>query len=123
MKIGSPAAAQSPHIYNLLDQRLAQQGVVLHQLLRDYAAALPAQPTSPEELLEQVTAVFGKWSAQPAQRVMPDTALAQEHLRLLDDICNIQGAEASGGLESTLVRTVANQFARNAECPVRLPDE
>ncbi len=81
------------------------------------------QATSPEELLEQVTAVFGKWSAEPAQRVMPDTALAQEHLRLLDDICKIQGTEAASRLESTLVRIVSNQFARNAACPVRLPDE
>ena len=123
MKIGNPTAPQSPHVYNLLDQRLAQQGVVLHQVLKDYAAAVPMQPTSPEELLEQVTSVFGKWSAEPLQRVMPDTALAQEHLRLLDDICKIQGAEAAGRLESTLVRIISNQFARNAGCPLRLPDE
>jgi hypothetical protein len=125
MKIGSPtaSAAQSPHVYNLLDQRLAQQGVALHQLLKDYAAAVPTQPGSPEELLEQVTSVFGKWSAEAPQRVMPDTALAQEHLRLLDDICKIQGPEAARRLESTLVRVVSNQFARNAGCPVRLPDE
>lgn len=96
---------------------------MLHQLLKDYASAAPMQPTSPEELLEQVTSVFGKWSAEPAQRVMPDTALAQEHLRLLDDIAKIQGTEAASRLESTLVRIVSNQFARNAECPVRLPDE
>lgn len=127
MKIGSPmattSAGQTPHVYNLLDQRLAQQGVVLHQLLKDYAAASPMQPTSPEELLEQVTSVFGKWSPDPAQRVMPDTALAQEHLRLLDDICKIQGAETAGRMESTLVRVVANQFARNAGSPLRLPDD
>jgi hypothetical protein len=125
MKIGSPTAnpGQSPHVYNLLDQRLAQQGVVLHQLLKDYAGAIPVQPTSPGELLEQVTSVFGKWSTDSAQRVIPDTALAQEHLRLLDDICKIQGAEAAGRLESTLVRVVANQFARNLGSPLRLPDE
>jgi hypothetical protein len=125
MRIGPPpsGAAQSPHIYNLLDQRLSQQGVVLHQLMKDYAVAVPSQPVSTEELLEQVTSVFGKWSADPAQRVMTDTPLAQEHLRLLDDICKIQGPEATGRLESTLVRVVVNQFARNLGCPLRLPDE
>jgi len=125
MRIGTPTAgaAQSPHIYNLLDHRLSQQGVVLHQLMKDYAAAVPSQPTAPEELVEQVTSVFGKWSADPAQRVMPDTPLAQEHLRLLDDICKIQGADSAARLESTLVRVVANQFARNLGCPLRLPDE
>ena len=73
MRISSPpgGAAQSPHIYNLLDQRLSKQGVVLHQLMKDYAAAVPTQPASPEELLEQMTSVFGKWSADPARRVLP----------------------------------------------------
>jgi hypothetical protein len=57
MRIGTPTAgaAQSPHIYNLLDHRLSQQGVVLHQLMKDYAAAVPAQPGQRDELLEQVT--------------------------------------------------------------------
>ncbi len=127
MKIGSPTAiaspSQSPHVYNLLDQRLAQQGVVLHQRLKDYAAAVPIQPTSPEELQEQVISVFGKWSTEPARRVIPDTALAQEHLRLLDDICKVQGPESAGRSESTLFRVIANQFARNLGSPVRLPDE
>lgn len=125
MRIGTPAAGapESPHIYNLLDQRLSQQGVVLHQLMKDYAAAAPIQPTVPEELLEQVTSVFGKWSPDPTQRVMPETPLAQEHLRLLDDICKIQGGEAASRLESILVRVVANQFARNLGSPLRLPDE
>jgi hypothetical protein len=125
MKIGSPTAnpAQSPHVYNLLDQRLSRQGVVLHQLMKDYAAAVPAQPASPEELLEQVTSVFGKWSADPAHRATPDTALAQEHLRLLDEICNIQGPEPAARLESTLIRVITNQFARNLGSPLRLPDE
>lgn len=125
MKIGSPTAnpAQSPHVYNLLDQRLAQQGVVLHQLLKGYSSAIPVQPTSLDELQEQVTSVFGKWSDEPSQRVMPDTALAQEHLRLLDDICKIQGPEPAGRLESTLLRVVANQFARNLGSHLRLPDE
>lgn len=125
MKIGSPTAnpAQSSHVYNLLDQRLAQQGVVLHQVLKDYAAAAPVQPTSLEELQEQVTSVFGKWSAEQTQRVTPDTALAQEHLRLLDDICKIQGADSAARLETTLFRVVANQFARSLGSPLRLPDE
>ena len=125
MRISSPpgGAAQSPHIYNLLDQRLSKQGVVLYQLLKDYAAALPAQPTSPEELLEQMTSVFGKWSTNPALRVVPETPLAEEHLRLMDDICQVQGPEAAARLESTLVRVITNQFARSLGSPLRLPDE
>ncbi len=125
MKIGSPTAStgQSPHVYNLLDQRLAQQGVVLHELLKDYAGAIPVQPTSTEELQEQVISVFGKWSAEPSRRVMPDTPLAQEHLRLLDDICKIQGPEPAARLESSLFRVITNQFARNLGSPLRLPDE
>jgi len=125
MRISNSTAspAHSPHIYNLLDQRLSQQGVVLHQLMKDYAAAAPTRPTSPEELLEQVTSVFGKWSADPAQRVMPETPLAEEHLRLMDDICKIQGPEPAARLESTLVRVITNQFASNLGSPLRLPDE
>ncbi len=125
MRISSPpgGAAQSPHIYNLLDQRLSKQGVVLHQLMKDYAAAVPTQPTSPEELLEQMTSVFGKWSADPAQRVMPETPLAEEHLRLMDDICQVQGPETAARLESTLFRVITNQFARSLGSPLRLPDE
>lgn len=125
MRISSPpcGAAQSPHIYNLLDQRLSKQGVVLHQLMKDYAAAVPTQPTSPEELLEQMTSVFGKWSADPAQRVVPETPLAEEHLRLMDEICQVQGPEAAARLESTLLRVITNQFARSLGSPLRLPDE
>ncbi|MBK7091849.1 MAG: hypothetical protein IPH59_09020 [bacterium] len=123
--ISSPpgGAAQNPHIYNLLDQRLSKQGVVLYQLMTDYAAAVPTQPTSPEELLEQMTSVFGKWSTNPALRVVPETPLAEEHLRLMDDICQVQGPEAAARLESTLVRVITNQFARSLGSPLRLPDE
>ena len=62
MKLSNPAinGNSSPHVYNLLDQRLAQQGTPLHQIIRTYAAAVPAPPTSPEDLLNQVTAVLGK---------------------------------------------------------------
>jgi hypothetical protein len=125
MRISSSnaGAVPSPHIYNLLDQRLSQQGVLLHQLVKDYAAAVPAQPTSSEELLEQLTSVFGKWSPDPAQRVLPETPLAEEHLKLMDDICKIQGPEAAARVESTLVRVITNQFARNLGSPLRLPDE
>jgi hypothetical protein len=119
----TPDRAVSPHIYNLLDQRLAQQGAPLHQLIRTYAAAVPAQPASPEELLNQLTAVLGKWAADPAQRVKPETALAEEHLRLMDDINKIQGPEGASRLEATLVRVVANQFARNMGSALRIPDE
>ena len=91
----TPDKAVSPHIYSLLDQRLAQQGTPLHQLIRTYAAAVPAQPASPEELLNQLTAVLGKWAADPAQRVKPETALAEEHLRLMDDISKLQGPEGA----------------------------
>ena len=119
----TPDRAVSPHIYNLLDQRLAQQGAPLHQLIRTYAAAVPAQPASPEELLNQLTAVLGKWAADPAQRVKPETALAEEHLRLMDDISKIQGPEGASRLEATLVRVVANQFARNMGSALRIPDE
>ena len=119
----TPDGAVSPHIYNLLDQRLAQQGAPLHQLIRTYAAAVPAQPASPEELLNQLTAVLGKWAADPAQRVKAETALAEEHLRLMDDINKIQGPEGASRLEATLVRVVANQFARNMGSALRIPDE
>jgi hypothetical protein len=119
----TPDRDVSPHIYNLLDQRLAQQGAPLHQLIRTYAAAVPAQPASPEELLNQLTAVLGKWAADPAQRVKPETALAEEHLRLMDDISKIQGPEGASRLEATLVRVVANQFARNMGSALRIPDE
>jgi hypothetical protein len=119
----TPDRDVSPHVYNLLDQRLAQQGAPLHQLIRAYAAAVPAQPASPEELLNQLTAVLGKWAADPAQRVKPETALAEEHLRLMDDISKIQGPEGASRLEATLVRVVANQFARNMGSALRIPDE
>ena len=119
----APDRDVSPHVYNLLDQRLAQQGAPLHQLIRTYAAAVPAQPASPEELLNQLTAVLGKWAADPAQRVKPETVLAEEHLRLMDDISKIQGPEGASRLEATLVRVVANQFARNMGSALRIPDE
>ena len=119
----APDRDVSPHVYNLLDQRLAQQGAPLHQLIRTYAAAVPAQPASPEELLNQLAAVLGKWAADPAQRVKPETVLAEEHLRLMDDISKIQGPEGASRLEATLVRVVANQFARNMGSALRIPDE
>ena len=68
MRIGPPpsGAAQSPHIYNLLDQRLSQQGVVLHQLMKDYAASTTgggavgkATPTSEEQNVEQAIKTYG----------------------------------------------------------------
>lgn len=119
----TPNGVASPHIYNLLDQRLAQQGTPLHQLIRMYAAAIPAQPTSSEELLHQITAVLGKWAADPAQRVKPETVLAEEHLRLMDDISEIQGPDGATRLEATLVRVVGNQFARNLGSELRVADE
>lgn len=125
MKLGpsTASAAPSPHIYNLLDQRLARQGQPLHALLKAYATALPSIPTSLNELQEQITSVFGKWSSDPARRVIPDTELAREHLGLLDDIGKIQGVEAAAVLETTLFRVVANQFARHAGSSIRMPDE
>ena len=119
----APHGNTSPHIYNLLDQRLAQQGTPLHQIIRTYAATIPAQPTSPEELLNQVTAVLGKWAPDPAQRVKPETPLAEAHLQLMDDIGKIQGSEGAVRLEATLVRVVANHFARSMGSELRIPDE
>lgn len=125
MKLSNPAmnGNSSPHVYNLLDQRLAQQGTPLHQIIRTYAAAVPAPPTSPEELLDQVTAVLGKWTADPAQYVKPETPLAEAHLQLMDEISKIQGPEGAARLEATLVRVVANQFARTMGSELRIPDE
>jgi hypothetical protein len=125
MKLGtsSAIAAPSPHIYNLLDQRLSRQGQPLHGLLRNYATALPSIPTSLNELQEQIISVFGKWSNDASRRVSPDTDLAREHLALLDEIGKIQGIEAATILETTLFRVIANQFARHAGSSLRLPDE
>lgn len=123
ISVATGESASPPHIYNQLDQRLSRQGVQLHQLIKDYAAALPVPPSSLEELQEQVTSVLGKWSADPAMRVLPETPLAQAHLQLMDDLCAERGNSPTTRLETDLVRVIANQFARNLGSPLRLPDE
>src|ERR1700690_2652931 len=105
----TPDKAVSPHIYSLLDQRLALQGAPLHQLIRTYAAAVPAQPASPEELLNQITAGLGQWAAPPAKRDKPETALAEERLRLMEGSSKIQGPEGGSRLQAPLVRVGASQ--------------
>jgi hypothetical protein len=101
-----------PSIYQLLDQRVAPHGKSLHMLLMLAADAIKITPSSIPELDSAVKGFLGSWSPDPSPRCQPQSILAMEHLRLMNDRSATEGVDVAIAEEMELQHMVKSFVAK-----------
>jgi hypothetical protein len=107
-----------PNIYNLLNQRLVQHGKPFFILVAEAADTMKADPGSMAELTAFAVSFFGRWSPDPSRRVQPQSILAVEHMRLMDDISASEGEDFAVELEERALLQVCELVVRRKKMDI-----
>ena len=107
-----------PNIYNLLNQRLVQHGKPFFILVAEAADTMKADPGSMAELTAFAVSFFGRWSPDPSRRVQPQSILAVEHMRLMDDISASEGEDFAVELEERAILQVCELVVRRKKMDI-----
>jgi hypothetical protein len=107
-----------PNIYNLLNQRVVQHGKPLFILIEQAADTMKAAPSSTSELRAFVMGFFGRWSLDPTQCFQPQSVLAMEHLRLMDEISVSEGQDLAVELEEKVFLMVCDLVVRRKKLDI-----
>ena len=107
-----------PNIYNLLNQRLVQHGKPFFILVAEAADTMKADPGAMAELTAFAVSFFGRWSPDPSRRVQPQSILAVEHMRLMDDISASEGEDFAVELEEKAILQVCELVVRRKKMDI-----
>jgi hypothetical protein len=107
-----------PNIYNLLNQRLVQHGKPFFILVAEAADTMKADLGSMAELTAFAVSFFGRWSPDPSRRVQPQSILAVEHMRLMDDISASEGEDFAVELEERAILQVCELVVRRKKMDI-----